>query len=107
MPHTRYLQLLTRYLTPLWPSVLLLTALVVGGVALQLAAPQVLRSFVDVTQSAPSPDAVGALAALYLAVELLRRAASLGASYVGALTGGLATNALRSDLLRHCLYLDM
>jgi ABC-type multidrug transport system fused ATPase/permease subunit len=107
MPHNRYLQLLTRYLTPLWPGTALLTALVAGGVALQLAAPQILRSFIDVTQTAPSPDAIGPLAVLYLAVELLRRAATLGASYVGAVIGGSATNALRSDLLRHCLLLDM
>src|SRR5688500_15884210 len=107
MPHKRYLQLLNHYLAPLWPSVLILTALVVSGVALQLAAPQILRSFIDVTQSSLAPDALAPLAALYLAVELLRRAAALGASYIGGLTGGLATNALRADLLRHCLFLDM
>lgn len=107
MHQRRSLELFAHYLAPLWPGATLLTALVVAGVLLQLASPQILRSFIDATQQATPMDALGSLAVLYLAVELVRRGAAVGATYAGAAVGGLATNALRSDLLRHCLLLDM
>ena len=107
MLQTRSLELLARYLAPRWPSVAVLTALVLGGVGLQLASPQILRSFIDAIQAGAGLEALGSIAVLYLTVELGRRGTALGASYAGAAVGGTATNALRSDLLRHCLLLDM
>lgn len=51
IPLHPYGQLLARYLEPQWPRVTLLAALLFGGIGLQLANPQVIRTFLDATQS--------------------------------------------------------
>ncbi|MGH2353913.1 MAG: ABC transporter ATP-binding protein [Chloroflexota bacterium] len=103
----RYRQLLAHYLAPLRWHVGLLTVLLLGSIGLQLTGPQILRSFIDATQSGAAHGTLTLAAALYLGVETAWRATALGASYVGASIGGIATNTLRADLLRHCLLLDM
>ena len=107
MVQKRYLELLARYLAPLWPGVLILAALVAAGVGFQLVGPQLLRSFIDAARAQRAPEVLWSLAAVYLAVELLRRATTFGAVFIGGSVGGKAVNSLRADLLRHCLLLDM
>src|SRR5919197_1443999 len=107
MVHKRYLQLLARYLAPLWLGVLLLAVLVAAGVGFQLVGPQLSRSFVDAAQEQRPPEVLWSLAAVYLVVELLRRATAFGAVIAGGNVGGKAVNSVRADLLRHCLRMDM
>ena len=103
----RYEGLLVRYLKPQWLKVALLTALLFGGIGLQLANPQVIRYFLDATQSGGSQSALLFAAGLFIAFALAQQLSTLAATYVGQDVGWKATNALRKDLALHCLRLDM
>ncbi len=104
-----YRRLLGAYVRPQWPAVLLLSVLLLVSIALQLANPQVVRYFID-TASSGTHGAHGALlaaAVLFIAVALVQRALAFAAVYLGENVGWRATNALRADLVRHCLRLDL
>ena len=103
-PHRR---LLTTYLAPQRARVALLAVMLLGGIGLQLLNPQVMRFFID-TAAAGGPMRALLLAALvYLVAGLLGRGLTFATSYVGLNVAWKATNALRGDLTRHCLRLDM
>jgi len=106
-PLRRYWALLTLYLAPQRPHVALLAALIVGTTALQSLTPQVVRGFIDATQSAAPARSLLLAAALYLGMSVAQRAATVGAANIGLNISLTATNAMRADLLRHCLDLDM
>jgi ABC-type multidrug transport system fused ATPase/permease subunit len=106
-PVRRYVALLARYLARQWARVALLALLVVATTALQSLTPQIVRSFIDATQSGAPLIHLLLAAALYLGVSLLQRAAVVGAANVGLNVSLTSTNALRADVLRHCLALDM
>lgn len=77
------------------------------SIGLQLAGPQIVRLFVDATQRGAS-DALLITAALsYIALTLGQRVVYFGAFAVGTRLGFAATDALRDDLTRHVLALDM
>lgn len=103
----RYGSLLGGYLRPQAPRVTALAALLLGGIALQLVNPQVIRFFIDTTQTGGSQAALLAAAAIYLAVALLRHALALGTTYAGEQVAWTATNRLRHDLALHLLRLDL
>jgi ATP-binding cassette, subfamily B, bacterial len=87
-------------------QVALLALLLLGGIGLQLFNPQVMRHFVD-SATHGAPDSVLALAAgLFLLIALIQQVASVAATYLSERIGWTATNALRAELLRHCLRLD-
>ncbi|HEU5315586.1 MAG TPA: ABC transporter ATP-binding protein [Chloroflexota bacterium] len=98
---------LNRYLRPRWPHVLLLTALVLGNEALQLIAPQIVRTFIDTARAGGALDALAAAGALYLGVALTNQLVGVAESTAAANLGWRATNDLRADLAAHCLGLDM
>lgn len=103
----QYRSMLGTYLAPQRARVALLAALLLASIALQLISPQVIRSFIDATQAgAPASTLLGA-AALFLVLAVAQRAAGFGSLYVGEQIGWQATNALRADLTRHLLRLDM
>ena len=106
-PLRRYAALLADYVRPQWPRVSLLAALIAGTTALQSLTPQVVRGFIDATQSGAPAASLLTAALLYLAISVAQRAATVGVQNVGANVSLTATNALRADLLRHCLELDM
>lgn len=100
--------LLTRYLRPLAPQVAALAALLLVSIGLQLAQPQVLRSFLDsVTGGVSSPGFLRDAAVLYIGLALVQQAASVVATYFSERVGWSATNALREELMLHCLRLDL
>jgi ATP-binding cassette, subfamily B, bacterial len=100
-------RLLITYLAPQRARVALLAVLLLAGIGLQLLNPQVMRFFID-TAEAGGPSRALLLAALvYLMAGLLGRGLTFATSYVGLNVAWKATNALRSDLTRHCLRLDM
>jgi len=103
----RYWRLLAAYLGPLRGRLAVLAVLVVGGIGLQLASPQIISRFIDATQARAAGGALLGLAGAYIAVALAQRLASLGAVYLGENLGWQATNRLRADLARHVLGLDM
>ena len=103
----RYWHLLARYLAPLRGQVVLLAVLLAVSIGLQLFSPQILRYFIDATQSDGAQRDLFWAALAFLAVGLIERLTRLSTVYVGSRLGWQATNALRGDLTRHCLSLDM
>jgi ATP-binding cassette, subfamily B, bacterial len=117
LPLRQYWDLLVTYLASQWRWVVALTLLILSSIGLQLASPQVIRHFIDTTQISMTPldpaigqgtrDALVWAAALYIGITLAQRATAIASEYAGANVGMAATNALRVDLTRHCLRLDM
>lgn len=103
------LTLLLTYLRPLWMRVLLLGLLVAAATALQLLNPQVIRFFLDTAQTGGerAMALLVAAALAYLAIGFAQQGVSLLTSWLGLTVGWQATNRLRTDLVAHCLRLDM
>lgn len=98
--------MLAAYLRPQWRTVTLLALVLFGSIALQLAAPQVLRQFIDrvTAATAGSPRDV---ALLFLAVAVAAQVTGALSVYISERVSWTATNALRADLALHVLRLDM
>ena len=107
IPLRHYWQLLAGYLRPQWPRVLLLAALILGGIGLQLANPQIMRAFIDGAQAGDAYERLLRLALLFIAAALIQQLMSVAATYLGANVAWLATNSLRARLADHCLRLDL
>ncbi|MFW6184592.1 MAG: ABC transporter transmembrane domain-containing protein, partial [Chloroflexota bacterium] len=101
------MDLLFTYLKPHKWRLLLLGLLIAGSIGLQLAAPQIIRRFLDAAQAgAASRDLLG-VAGLFFAVVLAQKVVELGSVYAGEDLGWATTNQLRQDLTAHVLRLDM
>ncbi|WP_424950432.1 ABC transporter ATP-binding protein [Deinococcus sp.] len=104
---TAALGVLSRYLGPLWPKVLLLAVLLLSSIALSLYLPQLLATFLDTAQRRGDLTSLTRLALTYIGIAVMVQLLSAGATYIGADVGWAATNRLRVDLARHLLSLDM
>jgi ATP-binding cassette subfamily B protein len=102
-----YARLLRCYLLPQWRRVAALAALLVGGLALQLINPQLLRYFLDTVQSGGSQERLGLAAVAFVVIALCQQALALGSLATGEQVAWQATNALRHDLTLHLLRLDL
>jgi len=108
----QYWALFRQYLRPQRLWLLVLAILIFCGMGLRLASPQVMRRFIDI---ATGDAGTGALAAagleqtalLFLCLTVILQIVSVGVAYVGKDVGWKTTNALRVDLARHCMGLDM
>lgn len=107
LPLTDHRRLLGVYLRPQWARMLLLTLLILAGIALQLLSPQILGYFINATQTTGATSTLVAAALLYLGVGMARHGMTLATVAVSLDVGWQATNALRGDLLTHVLRLDM
>ena len=103
----RSLDLFARYVGPEWRRVAILGFLVAASIALQLAAPQLLRSFIDNAIGGADVDVLVRIAILFVAIALGQQLAAALATYLGESIGWVATNAMRADLALHCLTLDL
>jgi ATP-binding cassette subfamily B protein/ATP-binding cassette subfamily C protein len=82
-------------------------ALLLVNVGLQLLGPQMVRFFID-TVIARGPSALLALyAVLLVAITLVDESVSVATVYLSESVAWTATNQMRTDLLAHCLSLDM
>lgn len=102
-----YGRLLATYLGPQRGRVILLAGLVLLTIALQLANPQIIRYFLDNLQQGGQLSTLLGAAGLFMGVTIVQQVVLLAATYVGEVVGWTATNALRVDLARHCLRLDL
>ncbi|HEY3887988.1 MAG TPA: ABC transporter ATP-binding protein [Caulobacteraceae bacterium] len=101
--------MLRAYLRPQIGRVLLLAAVLLGGIGLQLLGPQILRRFIDsvTAHGAPPPLAsLWVLAGLFLAATAAAQIARVWAAWLSEQVGWAATNRLRHDLADHVLRLD-
>lgn len=106
IPIASYISLLSGYLKPQRKRVLLLAGLICVDTGLQLVGPQIIRRFIDIAQ-AGTLEPLASIALLYIGIALVQQGLSVCATYVSENVGWIATNALRSNLARHCLGLDM
>jgi ATP-binding cassette subfamily B protein len=107
LPVRRYFALLVTYLKPLWRRVLLLALLLLAGIGLQLLNPQILASFIDTALAGGATTTLLLAGALFTGVALANQGVSVAASYLSQYVAWTATNRLRTDLVAHCLTLDM
>jgi len=97
--------LLRTYLTPHWFSVSGLILLLFGSIGFEILGPQLLGHFIDSIQS--SMSVLFPLALLFIGLSIANQLVTTLASYVSEDISWRATNALRIDLILHCLNLDM
>lgn len=102
-----YRTLLIDYLRPQRGRVLWLAVLLFSNIALQLINPQIMRNFLDLALTNGAMNTLTMLAVLFIVIALAQQVVAVGLTYVGENVGWTATNLLRYDLARHCLYLDM
>lgn len=101
-----YFSLLRVYLAPQWPRAMLLAVSLFISIGLGLLVPQILRDFIDGTVAGETLQTLLFSALLYWVVAIAKEVFATTASYLGENVAWSGTNALRLDLLRHCLKLD-
>lgn len=97
---------LLTYLRPQRGRVAALFALLLAGIGLQLANPQLLRRFIDLVTAGGSLGALTLVALIFLATAVAGQGITIAETYVAEGVGWTATNGLRADLALHCLRLD-
>lgn len=110
--YEQYVQMIVRYLGPQWPVLAALMALLLGDTALRLYGPQIMRQFIDTARSpalaaGDKGPTLLRMGLLFVGVVVAQQVVSVLATYTSEDVGWTSTNALRSDLARHCLSLDM
>jgi ABC-type multidrug transport system fused ATPase/permease subunit len=103
----QYIRLLKTYLRPQKMKVTLLAALLFSSIALDLLAPQQLSRFVNRAQAGTTENALVTIAVLFIVLTVVKQLVVGVAGYISEDVGWHATNALRADLMEHCLDLDM
>lgn len=100
-------QILLRYLAPQWRRTVGLAIALLLAIALQLVNPQIVRGFIDAAQAQAEPRQLLLAAVAFLAAGVGVQALRLASTYLSTDLGFRTTNALRADLARHLLGLDM
>jgi ABC-type multidrug transport system fused ATPase/permease subunit len=104
---TQYRQLLATYLQPQRRQMIWLSVTLLGSIALQVINPQIIGYFIDTATSGGTQQQLVGAATAFIAIALLTQVLSMMATYLGETVAWSATNALRLDLARHCLQLDL
>ncbi len=106
LPLRSYWALLNRYLHPQRGRVLWLATVLLVKIALTLINPQIMRSFIDDALAGGDQGSLIQTAVLFLIVAFASQGITVLTSYLSEQTAWSATNALRVDLVEHCLSLD-
>ena len=107
VPVRQYGALLLKYVRQQKGLVALSSVLILVNIGLQLVNPQIMRYFIDEAVAGSPLGRLVAAAGVFIAVALVQQVISVLATYTSGQVGWNATNALRSDLARHALSLDM
>jgi ATP-binding cassette, subfamily B, bacterial len=107
IPNSEYRQLLESYLSPQRGAVALMVALLLASIGLQLAGPQVARSFIDAVQAGAGQRILVGTAILFIAISSVQKAMNVLAAYWSERVAWTATNSLRAALAAHLLRLDL
>ncbi|MDH6065985.1 ABC transporter ATP-binding protein/permease [Chrysosporum ovalisporum APH033B] len=103
----QYWNLLVEYLKPQGGSVAKFAMALLGSIGLQLVNPQILRYFIDTAVAGGSGENLFLAALVFITVALITQLMTIAATYYGENIAWRATNALRADLVDHCLQLDL
>ena len=107
IPVRAYFNLLTDYLRPLRPRVVLLSFVLFGTIGLQLVNPQLIKRFIDGALEGRGASELIPLAVTFMLVALAQQALAIWATYLAEDVGWTATNHLRANLTEHVIRLDM
>jgi ATP-binding cassette subfamily B protein len=107
IPIGAYWRLLRRYLAPQQGAAALMAALLLVSAALRLAAPQVVRAFIDAALAGARQEILVRTAIVFFLVTLTKEGLDLLATYWGERVAWTATNALRIDVAAHLVRLDL
>ena len=102
-----YINLIKKYLLPLWPRLIVLFIFMIFGIGLNLILPQILRYYIDNVNNNMGSNIMYIISGAYLLTVALRLIVSTLNVYVSENLGWIASNKLRIDLTRHCIDLDM
>ena len=102
-----HIDLLLKYLLPDSKWVLVLTALLLGGIGLQLIGPLAIRYFIDAALEGGELRGLYVAAVVFMSVGLGGQVLGVVNTYVGRDVAWRATNRMRSELLLHVLKLEM
>lgn len=103
----RYFALLVTYLKPQWRRTCLMALCILLGTSLQLLNPQILRYFLDTANKHGSAASLLFASVFFIAIAIVNQAVSMATAYLTNYVAWTATNQLRSDLVTHCLSLDL
>jgi len=107
IPVRAYFNLLSNYLRPLRPRVVLLTVVLFATIGLQLINPQLIKRFIDGALEGRGASALIPLAVTFMLIALFQQALAIWSTYLAEDVGWTATNHLRANLTDHVLHLDM
>ena len=107
IPIKRYWILLHTYLRAQWIRIIVLLGLVAVKIILRLVNPQIVRAFLDQALAGAELNALLREGAAFFAIAIATQVLTVANVSLGETVAWTATNALRIDLLRHCLGLDM
>ncbi len=107
VPAKRYGEFLTRFLQPQTRRAVLMALLLLSTIGLQLANPQLLRTFLDAALAGAPNDRLTAAGLIFLAIIVVQQVSTIFTTYLSESVGWTATNFLRADLAHHCLRLDL
>jgi ATP-binding cassette subfamily B protein len=107
IPFQRYWDLLAKYIKPQKGRFMLLSVLLLSTIGLQVVNPQIMRFFIDTTQTSMEAHSLVLAAVAFIGIAILQQVVGVSATYVGENVAWTATNALRAELAAHCLRLDM
>ena len=107
IPLQQYRRLLADYLPLTSFRVLALGLTLLGSIGLQIFNPQLLGAFIDTIVSRGSTASLLSLAGLFITFAVGKQALLVLSTYFGETVAWTATNALRYDLVNHCLGLDL
>lgn len=103
----RYRRLWEQYIAPQWRLVSLLAIFLLTTIGLQLLTPFILGQFIDAVTHGRAADTLFVLAVVYICVAFFARGVRVGETYTAERLAWITTNALRLDVARHCLRLDL
>ncbi len=107
IPFSQYWDLLARYIHPQRNRFILLSVLLLSTIGLQVVNPQIMRFFIDTAMAGEEVRILVWAAIAFIGIALIQQVVGVSATYVGENVAWTATNALRAELARHCLTLDM
>jgi len=107
IPFQQYWDLLARYINNQKGRFVLLTILLFSTIGLQVVNPQIMRYFIDATQTSAELRVLVVSALAFIGIAIIQQVVGVSATYIGENVAWTATNALRSELAQHCLHLDM
>ncbi|MBU1865373.1 MAG: ABC transporter ATP-binding protein/permease [Actinobacteria bacterium] len=107
IPVRAYWRLLSEYLRPQRRRVVLLSTLLVTGIAFQAINPQLIRGFLDRASGDADLSVLLSLAGGFMVLAVGHQVLTVISTYLAEQVGWTATNEMRARLADHVLHLDM